>query len=68
MLERKYLVHYVKVPTNVEDYAAKIGTANESQIQWTWVRIGQHLENFAEEMNPQVIRPRSTTGIRSAAT
>lgn len=66
MLERKYLVHYVKVPTNVEDYAAKIGTSNESQIQWTWVRIGQHLENFAEEMNPQVDIRKNIWGYQTA--
>lgn len=66
MLERKYLIHYVKVPTSVDDYAAKIGTAQEENITWTWVRIGQHLENFAEEMNPQVDIRKNIWGYQTA--
>ena len=50
MIERKYLVHYLKVPKVINPNASGDNIFSE----FVWVRIGQHLENFAENLNPQV--------------
>ena len=66
MMDRKLLVHFLKVPTNINDFASKIGTVQEADIEYTWVRIGQHLEAFAEELNPQVDYRKNIWGYQSA--
>ena len=62
MIERKYLVHYIKVPKQINPEAV-----GENQFsEWVWVRIGQHLEAFAEELNPQVNITQNIWGYQSA--
>jgi len=51
MIPRKYLVHYIKVPEDPKEaFEESNGTVYNKYV---WVRIGQHLEAFAEELNPQ---------------
>lgn len=52
-IERKYLAHYIDV---------KFNTAPDSNTPVEYVRIGQDLEAFAEELNPQVEVRRNILG------
>ena len=62
MIERKFYVHYLKVPTEITPEAEY----GENFGNWIWVRIGQHLEAFAEELNPQVEVRQNIWGYQSA--
>lgn len=61
MIERKFLVHYLKVPREINANA----TGENMFSDWIWVRIGQHLEAFAEELNPQVDVRKNIWGYQS---
>jgi len=60
MIERKYLVHYLKVPSTITN------TTGVEFDDFVWVRIGQHLEAFAEELNPQVDVRKNIWGFNNA--
>lgn len=48
MVERKYLAHFLSVDFDINKAA---GTNDDGQ---TYVRIGSYLEQYQEELNPQV--------------
>jgi len=48
MVERRYLAHFLSVDFNINKAA---GTNDDGQ---TYVRIGSYLEQYQEELNPQV--------------
>ena len=56
-IERKYLAHFVDANFNID--------ADAANATLDWYRIGQDLEAFAEELNPEVDVKKNILGVQS---